>query len=159
MVRKLSLLLLVGLTVLGCRRLPPPPEGLPELHPCKITVTFGGEAIEGVAVTLIPEDPTVKWRSGGRTDDKGTVQMKTSFAYAGVPVGTYRVGFDKTEDNPVKVAKTVKDMTPFSVFPLKYRPDNTKEKIEVKPGKNEFNFTLDGGREQLPVPKIPASSI
>lgn len=150
---------IVCVVLSGCKRLPPPPEGLPELHPCKIAVTFGGEAIEGVAVTLIPEDPAVKWRSGGRTDRDGVVELKTSFAYAGVPVGKYRVGFDKTEHNPAKQAKTVKDMTGFSVFPIKYRPDATQETIEVVPGKNEFVFTLDGGREQLPIPKVNVSEL
>lgn len=154
MIQKLSVLLLVGLIAVGCRRLPPPPDGLPPLYPCKITVTFGGEAIEGVAVTLIPEDPAVKWRSGGRTDANGMVELKTSFAYSGVPEGSFRVGFDKTEDS---VGKTLEEMMPISLFPVKYRPERTKETIEVKPEKNEFVFILDGGRERLPVSNASSS--
>ncbi|MDR0391003.1 MAG: hypothetical protein LBH59_03775 [Planctomycetaceae bacterium] len=134
----------------GCKRLPPPPEGLPKLYPCKITVTFGGEAIEGVRISLVSTEPNYKWKSGGSTNKNGVAEMRTSFAYSGVPSGKFTIAFDKIEDS---FGDTVETMTPMSLIPLKYRPDKSTEIVEIKEGKNEFTFTLDGGKERLPVPK------
>jgi hypothetical protein len=144
------LILLICFTANACRRLPPPPEGLPQLYPCKITVTFGGEKIEGVTVSLMPTDPSFKWKSGGKTNKDGVAELRTSFAYPGVPEGTFIVAFDKIEDS---YGDTIETTTPFSLFPLKYRPEQSTEVVEIKKGKNEFTFTLDGGKERLPIPK------
>lgn len=147
--RVVVILLLYFLTT-GCSRLPPAPEGLPKLYPCKIKVTFGGETIEGVRVSLISTDPNYKWKSGGSTNKKGVAEIQTSFAYPGVPKGRFTIAFDKIEDC---LGNTLEEMTPISLIPLKYRPDKSTEVVEIKEGKNEFTFTLDGGQERLPVPR------
>jgi hypothetical protein len=143
--------LMIVFVLTGCKRLPPPPEGLPKLYPCKITVTFGGEIIENVSVSLISADPNDKWKSGGKTDQTGTAVLRTSFAYTGVPEGTFTVCFEKTRENQ---GETIAGMTPTSLIPLKYRAGQSKETVEIKPGNNEFTFTLDGGEEQFSVPNI-----
>ncbi len=149
MVRYLILTFML-IVVCGCRRLPERPEGLPELYPCKITVTFGGEPVENVNVSLLPNGTDSKWKSGGKTDEKGCVEVRTAFAYPGAPQGTFTVAFTKTEE---QVGMTLAEMMPLSLIPLKYGPDRSKEVIDVKPGKNEFQFTLDAGEEKLPIPK------
>lgn len=148
--RLFSVLLACIAVSVGCRRLPPPPEGLPPLHPCTISVTFGGEAIQGVNISLVPKDSNSKWKSGGKTDESGKAVLRTSFAYPGAPEGVYTVGFDITKESHGDTAET---MAPISLIPLKYRPDRSSETVEVKPGKNEFSFTLEGGEERLPVSK------
>jgi hypothetical protein len=145
------LILLICFVVQGCRRLPPPPEGLPQLYPCKISVTFGGEKIEGVTVSLVSKDPNFKWRSGGKTDKNGVAELRTSFAYLGVPEGIFTVAFSKTKDGPG--GNTLEEMALISLIPLKYSAEQSKETVEIKSGKNEFSFTLEGGEERLPSPK------
>jgi hypothetical protein len=147
--RVITILLLCFLAI-GCNRLPPKPEGLPLLYPCKITVTFGGETIDGVRVSLVSTDPDCKWKSGGSTNKNGVAEIRTSFAYPGAPKGKFTIAFDKIEDC---FGNTLEEMTPISLIPLKYRPDKSTEIVEIKEGKNEFTFTLDGGKERLPIPK------
>jgi hypothetical protein len=134
----------------GCKKLPPPPEGLPKLYPCIITVTFGGEAIEGVRVSLTSAESNYKWKSGGSTDKNGVAEIRTSFAYPGAPRGKFILAFDKIEDC---LGNTLEEMTPISLIPLKYGLNKSAEIVEIKEGKNEFTFTLDGGKERLPLPK------
>ncbi|MDR1483220.1 MAG: hypothetical protein LBT09_00190 [Planctomycetaceae bacterium] len=145
------LILLICFIADGCRRLPPPPEGLPKLYPCKVSVTFGGEKMEGVTVSLISKVPNFKWKSGGITDKNGVAELRTSFAYSGAPEGIFTVAFSKTQDPPG--GNTLEAMTPTSLIPLKYSADQSKETVEIKPGKNEFSFTLDGGAERFPLPQ------
>ena len=118
--------LMIALAFAGCRRLPPPPDGLPPLHPCKITVTFGGTAIEGITVSLVSTEPGYKWKSGGVTDAKGIAEIRTSFAYPGAPEGTFTVGFVKIMES-VEHARTVAEMSPMSAIPLKYAPEKSEE--------------------------------
>lgn len=133
----------------GCLQ-PERPEGLPELYPCEIVVTFGGEPLEGVLATLTPESPELKkWRAGGTTDAEGRIKVKTAFCWEGVAAGTYRLGFTKEEE---RVGDTAEEMTPMSLIPLKYAPQNTELTFEAKPGKNKATFELDAGEELFPVP-------
>ena len=143
-----ALFLGIALAV-GCRQ-PERPEGLPELYPCEIVVTFGGEPMEGVLATLTPETPELKkWRAGGTTDVEGRIKVKTAFCWEGIAAGTYRLGFTKEEE---RVGETAEEMTPTSLIPLKYAPQNSELTIEAKPEKNKFTFELDAGEEMFPVP-------
>jgi hypothetical protein len=130
----------------SCRRLPPPPDGLPELHPCKITVTFGGQVIEGINVSLASIDPKNKWKAGGRTDKNGVAEMRTSFAFSGAPLGQFKASFDKIREEPIENGNAV---IYISFIPIKYGRNKTTEIIEIKEGKNEFTFTYDGGEERV----------
>lgn len=151
-------ILSLNFCVIGCNRLPPPPEGLPKLYPCKITVTFGGEIIEGINVSLKSSDPNFKWTSGGITDKNGVAEIRTAFAYPGAPEGNFIVSFNKVkEERGYKKNKSdgtpIITLKPISVIPLKYIPGKSTETVEIKKGKNEFTFTLDGGQERLPMPQ------
>ena len=146
---RIFILLCFAVFTLGCGKYPDRPADLPPLHPCKITVTFGGEPKENVTVALISDQKT-KWKSGGQTDKKGVVQLKTAFAFDGVPEGDYTIAFSKWED---RVGNTLEEMVPMSMIPLKYGPKESKETISVKKGKNNFKFSLDAGEEKTPTPK------
>lgn len=154
----LTLVLALSLTccaaafcIVGCRRTPPRPEGLPELYPCEICATFDGKTIEGVQVALIPETSvSKKWRAGGATDEKGVAKMRTSFCYEGVPAGSYRLSFSKLQE---RWGDELDEMTPLSSIPLKYGPEASEISVEIKSEKNRFSFDLDGGEELVPVPK------
>lgn len=142
---------LVTTALCGCKRLPPRPEGMPELYPCTMHVTFGGEIVEGVRVGLISDDPALKkWRAGGVTDAEGNVVIKTAAYYDGAAAGTFKLSFSKSED---RLGDTLEEMQPLSLIPLKYLPVNTQLTVEIKPEKNEFVYELDGGQEVFPVPK------
>ncbi|MBQ9372975.1 MAG: hypothetical protein IJM30_00940 [Thermoguttaceae bacterium] len=143
--------LVVFLAQSGCNRLPPKPEGLPELYPCVVTATFGGKPVEGVRVALTSTDPgSRKWRSGGATDAKGRCVVKTAFYYKGAPEGAFKISFAKTEE---QLGDTIEEMQPLSLIPIKYSPMKSTLTVEVKREKNEFSFELDGGEERFPIPK------
>ena len=149
MTRHILPLPLLFIVITGCSRLERP-EGLPELYPCSITATFGGQAIEGVNIQLTPEQPGSKWQAGGKTDSKGVAVLTTAVGFHGVPEGKYFVSFTKTEQ---RGGNTVAEMTPKSLIPLKYSPGKSTEIIEVKPEKNVFSFSLDAGEEIAPARK------
>ncbi|MDR3183490.1 MAG: hypothetical protein LBT89_11350 [Planctomycetaceae bacterium] len=132
----------------GCgQNLPPKPEGLPKLYPCSISVTFGGEAKGGVRAVLEPEDEDSKWKPNGMTNDEGKVIPTTTYGYQGVPTGTYTLSFSLIEEPDDEAPRG----TPaVSLIPLKYSSGQSQEKLEIKAGKNEFTFALDGGQEKIP---------
>jgi hypothetical protein len=123
------------------------PDDLPELHPCSITVTFGGNILEGVLVTLIPEDGS-KWKPSATTDSNGTSKPDASFGFTGVPQGKYTVAFTFITDNPDYNDRDRKSQRFRSLIPLKYGLKKSTEKVEIKAGeKNVFSFALDAGEE------------
>ncbi|MDR1477991.1 MAG: hypothetical protein LBJ00_03525 [Planctomycetaceae bacterium] len=132
---------------IGCSRLPPKPADLPELYSAKVTVTFGGKAIEGVNVSLRPTDKNIKWQASGYTDNNGIANLRTSFAFPGVPVGNFIISFDKKSSEASAENKSVVT----SEIPLKYSIGRSLETIEIKPEKNIFTFNLDAGTETITV--------
>ena len=125
------------LCLIGCQRLPERPEGMPELVPCTVVVTFGGEKMEGVGILLQPKNKDENnWSAGGQTDAEGKSVMKTAAYYQGVVPGEYTVSFQKRS--------IPEDMGPGKpLIPLKYSPTQSKETIAVTKGQNEYVFTLD----------------
>ncbi|MDR1923668.1 MAG: hypothetical protein LBQ66_04770 [Planctomycetaceae bacterium] len=134
----LLLVLLMIYQVLGCGRRVRRPADLPPLTPCVISVTFGGEVMDGVGVLLTPEDSSVnKWSAGGLTDSEGKAKMVTSSAFDGVVPGNYVISFRKL-DKPV-------DMNaPPSLIPQKYITGISKETITITTDQSEYILTLDG---------------
>jgi hypothetical protein len=123
------------------------PEGMPELHPCSVTVTFGGQAIEGVVVSLTPEDGS-KWGASGSTNKNGTAALSTSYGFKGVPEGKYTIAFVRIIQNPDFDDNDPKSMPFRSLIPAKYGKGKSKETVEIKAGeKNKFTFELDAGEE------------
>jgi hypothetical protein len=132
-------LLIVLLLLVGCRKTVPRPEGMPDLVPCTVTVTFGGEAIENVGVLLRSTEPGNRWGAGGRTDVKGKTVLKTAGAFEGVVPGEYTISFSRrvtSSDSPMGGE--------VSLIPEKYAPKQSMEIITVTKGQAEYSFALDG---------------
>jgi len=72
------------------------PDGLPDLYPCEITITQGGNPLEGASVRLVRETGTTDWAITGRTEANGVVKIFTH-DFPGAPEGTFKVLVSKTE--------------------------------------------------------------
>ncbi|MDR2763269.1 MAG: hypothetical protein LBB88_11745 [Planctomycetaceae bacterium] len=132
------LIIVVEIQVISCSRRPKRPADLPELTPCIVTVTFGGEIMKGVGILMTPEDKNVnKWGAGGITNDEGKATMVTSAVFDGVVSGRYIISFKKN-------GESVDMNAPPSLIPKKYLTGNSKEIIEVTTDKSEYAFKLDG---------------
>ena len=124
------------LCLIGCQRLPERPEGMPELVPCTVVVTFGGEKMEGVGILLQPKNKDENnWSAGGQTDSEGKAVMKTAAYYQGVVPGEYIISFQKSR--PEGMGPGV------PLIPVKYFPTKSKETITVSKSQTEYVFTLD----------------
>ena len=122
--------------IIGCQRLPDRPEGMPELVPCTVVVTFGNEKMEGVAVLLQPMNKEVSnWPGGGQTDAEGKAIIQTAAYYQGVAPGEYTISFQKSR--PEGMGPGV------PLIPVKYFPTQSKETITVSKSQAEYVFTLD----------------
>jgi len=132
-------LLIALLLLIGCRRTVPRPEGMPDLVPCTVTVTFGGETIENVGVLLRSKESGNRWGAGGRTDAKGKIVLKTAGAFEGVVPGEYIISFSK------RVTRSDSPMGgEMSLIPEKYAPGQSTETIAVTKGQVEYSLALDG---------------
>ena len=140
MTRFLRVWLCVSFFVLsvGCQRLPPHPEGMPELTPCTVVVTFGSEKIEGVGILLQPKNKKESnWSAGGQTDAEGKAVMKTAAYYQGVVPGEYTISFQKSEPD--------EEMGPgIPLIPVKYFSAHSQEIIVVTKEQKEYVFELEG---------------
>ena len=122
----------------GCSRGPKRPADMPKLTPCIISVSFGGETMQGVSVYLTPEDKQANpWGAGGLTDANGKAVLKTDSAFEGVVPGNYIVSFRK-------LAEPVDMNTPPSLIPAKYSLGKSQETIIVTQGQKEYIFDLEG---------------
>ena len=132
-------LLIVLLLLVGCRRTIPRPDGMPDLVPCTVTVTFGGETIENVGVLLRSTESGNRWGAGGRTDTKGKIILKTAGAFEGVVPGEYIISFSK------RVTRSDSPMGgEVSLIPEKYAPGQSTETIIVTKDQAEYSLALDG---------------
>jgi len=95
----LILLITAPLFVCGCHR-KKLPDGMPELLPLTLNVTYGSKPAEGVDLTF--HSNTVSYAVSGRTDADGKAQIVTNGEYKGVPAGDYKVTASKYEDTPSK---------------------------------------------------------
>ena len=133
---------LIFLCVIGCQRLPERPDGMPELVPCTVIVTFGGEKVEEVGISLVPKNQAESnWPAGGQTDAEGKAILKTSGFYQGVVPGEYTILFKKfapEEMRPDGMALPAKPLIP----PM-YSTGKSKETITVTKDQTEYTFTLE----------------
>ncbi|MDO5552796.1 MAG: hypothetical protein Q4G68_03465 [Planctomycetia bacterium] len=155
--RTILCLLLLSMLILplaGCKKGPQKPDGLPELIPCKITLTHGSRPAEGVQVTLIKKnDPSFAWYVGGTTDAAGVVAPVTQ-DFPGVPTGEFLVLCQKTvtEESTANSAMP----TQFSTLPKKYNSmDTTPLSITIGTSPVEQSFDLgEAIHEKFSAPKI-----
>lgn len=106
---------LLLLLFLGCG--PARPEGLPELHPCTITVVDGSKPMSGISVSFLRHGGQGAWSLGGLTNSSGILQARTvfgSYEGRGVPAGTYAVVLNEKFNFPVELDLTVDQMLSLS---------------------------------------------
>ncbi|MDR1964214.1 MAG: hypothetical protein LBQ50_10580 [Planctomycetaceae bacterium] len=156
MIKKIIVLLLITVSCISCNYRPKleRPEGMPELHPCSVTVTFGGSAMQAVIVSLIPVESNSEWKPTGTTDKNGTAMPSASYGFKGVPEGKYFVAFTRTVDNPNYDENDPQSPPARSLIPWKYSIGKSTETLEIKAGeKNKFSLALDAGEELVPIKK------
>ena len=130
------------LCLVGCQRLPERPEGMPELVPCTILVTFGNEKMEGVSIIFQPKNKEENiWSAGGQTDAEGKAVMKTAAYYDGVVPGEYKISFQKHA--PEEQGRSGMPLPAKPLIPTKYSPAHSKETISVSKEQTEYVFALD----------------
>jgi len=95
----------------GCGKAPRP-DGFPDIFPCKITITQGGQPLNDALVRLMPEGNAFQWTISGKTDANGVTNISTHTNYPGVPEGTFKVCVSKTEITPSQFPPPAKD-APF----------------------------------------------
>ena len=156
----LSLALLVAfvISIVGCTK-ENRPDGMPPLHPTKITLIQAGKPCADAKISIIPVGGDSRWTSGGTTDASGILEPKTHGKFKGVPEGKYKVTVDKSVgegeppppspidaeskkkyDEYIAAKKTYKL---FQVIPDQYRlRDRTPLELEVKAGKNEIELDV-----------------
>ena len=127
------------------------PQGMPELHPCTICLN-GLEALEGVVVTLHPEDETSNdWGIlSGQTNSDNKVVIKTDYKgkkYPGVFPGKYRVTVTKT------ITSDVNEDNPLNSYIEKRYAFKSTTPLEITvpaPGKNTYELFVTLSRLETP---------
>lgn len=133
----------------GCSSGPDPPEGMPTLHPVKITLLQDGKPVESASVRLVPNGKPSSWYSGGSSDAQGMVAIKTHGQFLGAPAGNYKVTITKIE-TPTASNSSLENLnqathqdSSFDLVDPKFgSPAKTPLLIEVAEGSNEKEFEL-----------------
>ncbi len=140
---------------------------MPDLYPCTVTLSQGGEPLEGALIHCQSDDPKlIRWAVTGQTDAKGVAKIFTMGKYEGAPAGTYAVVVVKEEtegaasSTPVDIGETSTGDRSAPVFSLVSLEFTTKEttplRITVEANGNS-KFDLDCGektRVERPKEKI-----
>ena len=111
------------------------PQGFPRVKPCEITVTNGGEPVEGVDVALIPETPISGVIVGGMTDASGKCVVHTTFANykaPGSPEGEFTVVLRK-DPTPSTPELTIDQLTEMSRSEIDEYNDARRAEIDAMP--------------------------
>jgi hypothetical protein len=155
---RIFLLLICPLFVFiaGCGS--PLPPGMPKLYKTTVVITQDNQPLSGATVLAINEDfAATPYPSGGITDEKGEVELKTNGRFPGVPAGRYIVTVSKIDSDIVidpAAAKTLsseeyeklsarRDAHSFYVTEEKFSQQNTSPlRIEVKPGTTKHSLDV-----------------
>lgn len=144
------LVILTFVTCVSCAKVQKP-DGMPDLYPCTITLTQGGEPLEGASILCQSDDSKlIRWAITGLTDANGVAKIFTMGKFEGAPLGTYAVVVTKEETEGAESAPAdIGDMTSggprgtvFSLVSLELTTKETtplKMTVEAK-GDNQFNF-------------------
>ena len=94
------IILLLGFVCLtGCGPSKYPPDW-PKTYPCTITVTKGGQPLEGATVIMDRIENHGSWAVSGLTNASGVAEIMTSWTKAstkGAPEGTFKITLSKAE--------------------------------------------------------------
>ena len=147
-------LLSVMVCLAGCESKFPP--DWPKTYPCTITVTKGGQPLEGVTVLLTRTENHGSWAVSGLTDSSGVAVIETSWTKAaakGAPEGTFTITANKAAPPAeLSISQAELEAMPYDqrtaflaaeaeknrknpLIPQSLAaPGVSKVKIEVKPG-------------------------
>jgi len=103
------------LNLWGCGG-PAKPDGLPVLHPCKITIVQSGKPLDDAIVQLYGVNNSVPWTVIGVTNSFGVAVIKTQAQFVGAPEGEY----------VVTVTKNIQDKSQFPASPPKDKQEAEK---------------------------------
>jgi len=147
----LLVLLMICCATVGCGK----KAKLTGLYPVKGKVTLNGEAVEGVMVTLVPENFTGDARSAsGKTDANGVFKVQTMEPGDGAFPGNYGITITKRENDGPALSEeefnAARDSgrqiisTSSNKFPPKYEKVGTSGlNVTVVAGKNpDLNLDL-----------------
>lgn len=131
-----------GLTLSYCTALmfavgcSPTPEDQPEVGLVKGMVSLDGEAVPGATVDFAPESGRP---SSGITDSEGRFELAYNPTTKGAKIGkhTVRISTHRYIENADGTTTEQKE-----IVPEKYNVNSTLS-VEVKPGENDFPFSLD----------------
>jgi len=122
------------MTVTGCGQAKP--DGLPPLQKVSLILQQDGSPLAGASVSLFPEDKSIKWSVGGRSNDRGEVVLRTHGQYTGVPLGKYVITVTKQEFTQSSLPETA------PLDPGEYAEWQRKKEEEVLPVYDLVNPTL-----------------
>jgi hypothetical protein len=129
------------------------PNDLPKLYPCTITITQSNTPLAGATVEFVPTNqPDAKYHALAITDDNGNVQMST-YGYAGVPLGTYKIIVRKNIDDDFVYAidessgeQNIVSYKKYQLVESKFiNAETTPHEIEITNKRNHTKTTLDVG--------------
>ncbi len=143
----------------------PKPDGMPDLYKTTIVVTHDGAPLADAALSLLSDDPSLKWAVGGKTDANGRAELTTHGDFKGAPAGTYRVGVVKMEyeiregavdeeGNPVVITEEMKK----NPATMDVRYVNTRSLIPdeyTNPANSPLEITIDSSPSEIAL-EVPA---
>jgi hypothetical protein len=143
------ILILFFATFTGCGQRSQRPDDLPQLSPCKITVTQDGVPLQEANVVMFSKETSVKYRNAtGMTDNNGIAEMRT-YGFSGVPVGVYKIMVKKTILEGAKEyvdelgTPQVSGGKDYNLVNQKYQDEKTTDlEIEVTSGNNEISIDV-----------------
>ncbi|WP_417737567.1 carboxypeptidase-like regulatory domain-containing protein [Rosistilla oblonga] len=141
--------LCVGMLVVGCGST----EQLLDVVPASGKVTVDGKPVEGISVSLLPQDG-VPGRGGyGVTDATGAFTVTSVEGQDGVAEGKYKVVFQKLtqpDGSPIPPGSNAADVGAVNSLPAAYNdPDlSTMFAIIKADGTSEMEFDLNSKRKR-----------
>jgi hypothetical protein len=138
--------------VSGCNNDSSRPSDLPPLFSCTITVLQDEKPLDGAMVFLVPIDASgSKYQASSITDEQGIAAIST-YGFAGVPAGQYKVTIMKTIEDDLVYGKdaygddTVTDSTTYHLVDTKFSSaESSPYEIEIT-GKGKAKLTADVGK-------------
>jgi hypothetical protein len=126
------------------------PDGMPQLYKTTLLITQEKTPLAGAIVSLVSEDVSNNWTSGGTTNANGVVNIMTYGQFLGCPEGKFKVCISKqmvegkvdmSDPASPKGSPIIYDLVPPELNSAK----TTTLEIEVKAGEKN-HFELDAGK-------------
>lgn len=145
----IAAVLCLGLLSLGCGSA----KQMLDVVPASGKVTVDGKPVEGISVSLVPQDGVVGRGGYGVTDASGAFDVTSVEGQDGVAEGKYKVLFQKLaqpDGSPIPEGANAADVGATNILPQSYNdPDVcTMFAIIKSDGNSEMEFDLDSKRKR-----------